>query len=68
MQCPYLLPYKAKMRAATQDATLVLQARPLALTRRLPQAGLLHHSDRVSTYTSEAIKRSYSKKACEPYG
>jgi len=40
--------------AAIQDATLVEQARPLALVRRHPEAGLLHHSDRGSTYTSES--------------
>ena len=42
--------------AAMQDATLVVQARPLALTRRRPEAGLLHHSDRGSTYTSESYQ------------
>ena len=40
--------------AATQDATLVVHALPMAITRRRPQAGLLHHSDRGSTYTSES--------------
>src|SRR6266699_5865231 len=40
--------------AAIQDATLVEQARPLALTRRRPEAGLLHHSDRGRTSTSES--------------
>jgi putative transposase len=39
--------------AATQDATLVVHALHMAITRRRPQAGLLHHSDRGSTYTSE---------------
>lgn len=39
--------------AAIQDATLVTQALRMAVTRRRPQAGLLHHSDRGSTYTSE---------------
>ena len=39
--------------AAIQDATLVVQALRMALARRRPQAGLLHHSDRGSTYTSE---------------
>jgi len=38
--------------AALQDATLVEQALQMALARRRPQAGLLHHSDRGSTYTS----------------
>ena len=40
--------------AALQDATLVVNALEMALTRRRPQAGLLHHSDRGSTYTSES--------------
>src|SRR5205085_9194735 len=42
--------------AAIQDATLVVQALQMALTRRCPQAGLLHHSDRGSTYTSESYQ------------
>ncbi len=42
--------------AATQDATLVVQALHMAITRRRPQAGLLHHSDRGSTYTSESYQ------------
>lgn len=36
--------------AATQDATLVLQARLLAVARRRAEVGLLHHADRGSTY------------------
>jgi len=40
--------------AAIQDATLVEQALQMALARRRPEAGLLHHSDRGSTYTSES--------------
>jgi putative transposase len=42
--------------AATQDATLVIQALHMAITRRRPQAGLLHHTDRGSTYTSESYQ------------
>lgn len=42
--------------AATQDATLVVQALHMAVARRRPQAGLLHHSDRGSTYTSESYQ------------
>ena len=42
--------------AAIQDATLVVQALQMALTRRRPEAGLLHHSDRGSTYTSESYQ------------
>jgi len=40
--------------AAIQDATLVERARPLALARRRPEVGLLHHSDRGSPSTSES--------------
>lgn len=40
--------------AAIQDAALVITALEMALARRRPQAGLLHHSDRGSTYTSES--------------
>lgn len=42
--------------AATQDATLVVQALRMAIVRRRPQAGLLHHSDRGSTYTGESYQ------------
>jgi putative transposase len=42
--------------AAIQDANLVVQARPLAITRRRPSAGLLPHSDRGSTYTSQSYQ------------
>ena len=42
--------------AAIQDATLVVQALEMAVTRRRPEAGLLHHSDRGSTYTSESYQ------------
>jgi putative transposase len=42
--------------AASQDATLVVQALRMAIARRRPQAGLLHHTDRGSTYTSESYQ------------
>jgi transposase InsO family protein len=42
--------------AATQDATLVVQALRMAMSRRRPPAGLLHHSDRGRTYTSESYQ------------
>jgi putative transposase len=42
--------------AAIQDASLVGQTLHMALARRRPQAGLLHHSDRGSTYTSESYQ------------
>jgi transposase InsO family protein len=40
--------------AAVQDAKLVGNALQMAVARRSPPAGLLHHSDRGSTYTSES--------------
>lgn len=42
--------------AAVQDATLVCRALQMAIARRRPPAGLLHHSDRGSTYTSESYQ------------
>ena len=42
--------------AATQDASLVVQALHMAIARRRPSAGLLHHSDRGSPYTSESYQ------------
>jgi putative transposase len=42
--------------AATQDATLVVQAIRMATARRRPQAGLLHHTDRGGTSTSESYQ------------
>jgi len=42
--------------AAIQDAPLVAQALQMAIVCRRPQAGLLHHSDRGSTYTSESYQ------------
>ncbi len=43
--------------ATIQDAALVVQALRMALARCRPQAGLLHHSDRGSTYTSESYQQ-----------
>jgi len=48
--------------ATIQDATLVVQTRPLALTRRRPLAGLLHHSGRGSTYTSESYQALFQQE------
>ena len=39
--------------AATQDANLVIQAWRMAIARRRPAPGLLPHSDRGSTSTSQ---------------
>ncbi len=43
--------------SAVNDRHLTLNALGMALTRRGPDAGLLHHSDRGSTYASEAYQR-----------
>ncbi len=42
--------------AAIHDATLVTQALRMAVARRRPPAGLLHHTDRGSTCTSESYQ------------
>jgi transposase InsO family protein len=42
--------------AATFDEALVEQALSMAMAHRKPEAGLLHHSDRGSQYTSEAYQ------------
>ena len=42
--------------AAVQDATLVIQALRMAIARRQPEAGLLHHTDRGSTSTSQSYQ------------
>ncbi len=51
--------------AAIQDTALVTQALQMALARRRPQAGLLHHSDRGSTYTSESYQALLQHKGIE---
>lgn len=43
--------------AAVQDEALVEKALQMALLRRHPAAGLLHHSDRGSPYTSARYQR-----------
>ena len=42
--------------ASDQDETLVHHALEMAVSRRRPQPGLLHHSDRGSQYTSSAYQ------------
>ena len=42
--------------APTEDEHLVTLALQMALARRRPQAGLLHHSDRGSEYTSRGYQ------------
>jgi transposase InsO family protein len=43
--------------SAVNDRHLVLNALAMALNRRCPETGLLHHSDRGSTYASEDYQR-----------
>jgi len=43
--------------SATNDRHLTLKALGMALKRRCPDAGLLHHSDQGSTYASEDYQR-----------
>jgi putative transposase len=43
--------------SAVNDRHLVLAALTMALNRRCPATGLLHHSDRGSTYASEDYQR-----------
>jgi transposase InsO family protein len=43
--------------SAVNDRHLTLAALTMALNRRCPDAGLLHHSDRGSTYASEDYQR-----------
>ena len=48
--------------ARTQDTTVVLAALQMAIGRRQPPAGLLHHSDRGSQYASaqyQAVLQAY---------
>jgi putative transposase len=42
--------------APSQDASLVTQALRMAIARRRPPTGLLHHTDRGSTYTGESYQ------------
>lgn len=40
----------------TCDAVLAENARPLAVARRCPEPGFIHHSDRGGQYTSRAYQ------------
>lgn len=42
--------------SAANDRHLTMRALEVALRRRCPSAGLLHHSDRGTTYASEACR------------
>ena len=45
--------------SAVNDHHLTIRAREMALKRRCPQAGLLHHSDQGSPYASEDYQRLF---------
>ena len=45
--------------SAVNDRHLTIRAREMALKRRCPQAGLLHHSDQGSPYASEDYQRLF---------
>jgi len=47
------------------ETSLIDTALSMALTRRQPQAGLLHHSDRGSQYTSLAYQARLAKLNCQ---
>jgi transposase InsO family protein len=47
--------------SAVNDRFLCIKALDMALLRRCPDAGLLHHSDRGSTYASEDYRRELAK-------
>src|SRR5260370_14136427 len=53
--------------AATEDEALVELALRMAVARRKPEAGLLHHSDRGTVFTSEryqAALREFGIEVC----
>src|SRR5215207_3200294 len=47
-------------------AALVEQALAMAVTRRQPSAGVLHHSDRGSQYASETYRRLLTEHHLSP--
>jgi putative transposase len=51
--------------AATEDSELVELALRMALTTRHPLAGLLHHSDRGSEFTSERYQAALREAGIE---
>jgi len=51
--------------AATEDGVLVELARLLAVARRHPEAGLLHHSDRGTEFTSERYQAALHELGIE---
>jgi putative transposase len=51
--------------AGTEDEELVTLALRMALARRCPEAGLLHHSDRGSEYTSYGYQALLNQQGIE---
>jgi putative transposase len=51
--------------AATEDSALVELALRMAVARRHPEAGLLHHSDRGSEFTSERYQAALRELGIE---
>jgi len=51
--------------AATEDEELVTLALRMALARRCPEAGLLHHSDRGSEFTCNGYQELLAKEGIE---
>lgn len=47
--------------SAINDTDLTLSALSLAVARRKPRPGLMHHSDRGSTYASDAYRRALAR-------
>jgi hypothetical protein len=48
--------------AAIQDATLVVKALEMALARRCPQGGLLHHGDSWQYLYERKLSRALAAK------
>ena len=61
-------PDRRLVDARRPQAELVVDALSMAVTRRQPQPGLIHHSDRGSQYTSLAYGRTLRDASCCPHG
>src|SRR5947209_713002 len=51
--------------AASEDSTLVELALRMAVARRHPEAGLLHHSDRGTEFTSDRYQEALRELGVE---
>jgi transposase InsO family protein len=54
--------------SAINEHHLVLNALTMALNRRYPETGLLHHSDRGSTYASEDYQSEDYQRRLDAHG